>query len=226
MNDLLTLIEKRQSIRAFTEQSVDAKQIFQILHSARFAPSGVNTQPWQVAVVTGHRKKELEDAIYEAFLDGQLPRPDYAYYPTEWFEPYKQRRYECGMALYEAIDVKKQDKTKRREAWARNYQFFGAPVGLFFLIDRRLEKGSWLDMGLFIQNVMLAATALDLGTCPQAALAEYPDIVRDYLDIDPEMSVVCGMALGHPDWNHPINQYRTARLDINKFTTWYDGFND
>jgi nitroreductase len=201
----------RQSVRAFLNKPVSEEQVQKILNTAKWAPSGVNTQPWRVVGVAGSEKQALSTALLKQFDAKTSSNPDYHYYPTEWFEPYKSRRKACGLALYSAVGIQLGEDKKRRAAWRRNYTFFDAPVGLLFFIDRRLEKGSWLDMGLFLQNVMLAARGFGLETCPQASLAEYPDTVRQILQISNNWAVVCGMAVGYADWDHPINQYRTAR---------------
>lgn len=219
--DCIKAIQNRQSIRAYTEKAVPRALIEKILLAARFAPSGVNTQPWRVAVVTGDIKASISNAFIEAREQEKPPNPDYNYYPSDWFEPYQNRRKACGLALYSAVGIEKGDTEKRKVQWYKNYTFFGAPVGLFFFLDQRMEKGSWLDMGMFIQNVMLAARDLGLETCPQAAMAEYPDIVRAQLQLDTQWAVVCGMALGYADMSHPINQYRTKREPLDTFCQWF-----
>lgn len=222
VEDALTLMRDRRSIRAFLRTPVAPDTITRILDIARFAPSGVNTQPWQVAIVGPHHQQKITAAIIAA-REQQLPEnPDYSYYPAQWFEPYKSRRKTCGLALYGALNIKIGDEAARKKQWYKNYSFFDAPIGLIFYLHRDLNKGSWMDMGMFIQNVMLAARALGLESCPQAAMAEYPDIIREHLQISPEYHIVCGMALGYADWSHPINQYRTSRETVSSFTVWHD----
>lgn len=216
-------IKGRHSTRAFLQTSVPKHTLDSILEVARYAPSGVNTQPWKVIVITGTFKDTLGEAIIHARKNGLEPNPDYAYYPTQWREPYKSRRKACGLALYSAIHIQKDDQEGREAAWYRNYHFFEAPIGLLFFLDRDLEKGSWLDMGMFIQNVMLAARDHGLDTCPQASLAEYPDIVRSFLAptyVSENQALVCGMALGFADNEHPINQYRTSREPVASFAQY------
>ncbi len=215
-------IRERHSTRAYLDKPVAHDTVEAILELARQAPSGVNTQPWQVCVLTGQTKQQLGEAIIQARDSGQNENPDYAYYPREWHSPYRERRKSCGLALYQALDIGREDRDKQKAAWYRNYRFFDAPIGLLFLIDRQLEKGSWLDMGLFIQNVMLAAKGFGLDTCPQASLAEFPDIVRKQLDLPTDLQVVCGMALGYADPDHPVNRYRLERLPVSEFTRWYE----
>jgi len=220
--DVLQAIKERRSVRAFLNKSVPPELINAILEAAKFAPSGVNTQPWRVAVVgTAHRKKITAD-ILQARAAKTPENPDYQYYPTEWHEPFKSRRKACGLALYSALGINKDDVEKRQQQWYRNYAFFEAPAAFIFYLDAKLCKGSWMDMGMFLQNVMLAARHFGLETCPQAALAEYPDIIRQHLNISKDFHIVCGMALGYADWSHPINQYRTEREALNDFTSWHD----
>ena len=220
--NIIDALRSRQSTRAYLDKAVDRGIIEAMLDAARWSPSGTNMQPWQVCVVSGVTQQKLGDAILAARANAEPPNPDYQYYPEHWVEPYKSRRFECGMAMYSALDIGREDKARRQQLWDANYRFFGAPVGLLFFIDRSLAQGSWVDMGMFIQSVMLAALEFDLATAPQAALAEYPSIVREILQVGDEQALVCGMSLGYPDKNHPVNQYRTSRLGIDGFCRWYN----
>lgn len=220
--NVIQAIRERRSVRAFLNKPVSDELINLILEAARFAPSGVNTQPWQVAVVGPKHRQKITADILDAKAAGTPENPDYPYYPSEWYEPFKERRKACGLALYGALHIDKSDVEKRQQQWYRNYAFFEAPAALVFYLDAKLCKGSWMDIGMFLQNVMLAARHYDLETCPQAALAEYPDIIRKRLSLSADRHIVCGMALGYADWSHPINQYRTAREAVNDFTTWHD----
>lgn len=214
-------MKKRHATRGFTRQAVSHDLIEQILEAARWAPSGVNTQPWNVVVVEGETKKLLAERIIAARENNQPPNSDYEYYPEQWEEPFKSRRKDTGLALYQALEIRREDAEKQKQAWYNNYHFFGAPVGLIFYIDKKLNQGSWIDIGMFLQNVMLAATSLGLNTCPQAAMAEYPDIIRETLEIDNQYHIVCGMALGYEDPTHPANSYRLEREPPENFTTWF-----
>lgn len=191
-----------------------------ILETARWSPSGANMQPWRVIVVTGKVKDRIAKACAEAFRSGAEAKPDYQYYPSEWKEPYKSRRKNTGLALYAALEIERQDKEKRIEAWIGNYNFFGAPIGLLFFIDKALAHGSLIDCGMFIQSVSLAAIGLGLATCPQAALADYPDIIRQEVGVDESWTLLCGMAMGYKDPDHPVNGYRTSREEVSAFTEW------
>lgn len=218
--DILQAMRQRSSIRAFLDVPVERRTIEAVLEAARWAPSGVNAQPWEVVVVEGAFKKLLTRELLKARRAGEPERPDYRIYPESWKEPYLPRRKACGLALYKALGIGKEDADRRLKAWELNYSFFGAPAGLLFFLDRDLVQGSWVDIGMFIQNVMLAALAHNLGTCPQAALAEYPDIARRVLDVPESKALVCGMSIGIPDLSAPVNSYRTAREETSVFTTW------
>jgi nitroreductase len=220
--DVVEALKRRKSTRAFLERSVDKAVIEQILAAARHAPSGANTQPWQVAVVTGERKLQLQQCIEQAFRDGAGAGMDYLYYPTEWIEPYRSRRRECGQQLYKALHIERTDKDRQRDQWAANYRAFDAPVALFFFMDAGLQTGSFLDYGMFLQSLMLAAVEEGLATCPQAALAEYPAVVKQALGYPDSSVLVCGMALGYEDPDQPVNRYRVPRQEVAAFTRWFE----
>jgi len=214
-------IRNRKSTRAFINKPVSDELINDILECARWAPSGVNSQPWQVAVLTGETKLKVSKVLAKLRADGAKAKQDYEYYPTEIKEPYISRKRACGHALYNAIGIKRNDIEKRKAQWMKNYQGFGSPVTLLFFVDAILEKGSWVDAGMFIQNIMLAARGLGLETCPQAALAEYPDAIRKILNIPNSKKLICGMALGYADYDDPSYQYRTEREPVENFAQWY-----
>ena len=220
--DVLEAMRGRKSTRAYLDKPVARETVEAILDAARWAPSGVNSQPWQVAVVTGTIKARIGDELLAARQARQPENPDYAYYPKDWQEPYKSRRKATGLALYQALNIGKDDAFARIKAWNNNYRFFGAPVGLLFFVDRALAQGAWVDMGMFIQNVMLAARGHGLETCPQASLAEYPVIVRGILTIPATRALVCGMALGYADASAPVNCYRIEREPVGAFMSWYE----
>ncbi|MDX1352569.1 MAG: nitroreductase [Thiomicrorhabdus sp.] len=215
-------IKQRQSTRAYTQKPVDIEVIKSILETAKYAPSGVNTQPWQVSIVTGETKKRLTQQMIHAFKAQQTEPMDYQYYPKEWHAPYKARRIETGTRLYAALDIKREDKEKRLAQWEANYNAFGAPVMLLFFIDSSLKTGSYLDYGMFLQNIMLLAEEQGLATCPQGALGEFPSIVKRELNIENSKKLIGGMALGYKDEAHPVNQYRTERVALNEFCHFYD----
>jgi nitroreductase len=215
-------IQTRKSVRAYLDKEITDEQINQLLSLASCSPSGANTQPWQVAVVRGETKLKMQRGFEQAFASDKKVEKDYQYYPIEWIEPFKQRRVDCGQQLYNALDIKREDRDRRREQWARNYRAFDAPVLLMFFLDGSLEAGSYIDTGMFLQTLMIAAVDMGLATCPEAALAEYPDVVRDALGMPRGTKVICGMALGYEDAGQAVNQYRTPRAEPSTFTTWFD----
>jgi nitroreductase len=219
---VISALKGRFSTRAYLDKPVPKSVVKAVLECARWSPSGANLQPWQVVVIMGETKAQLSAAIVEAYESGIKPHPEYPYYPEQWFEPYKDRRFQTGMALYRALGIERRDKSRREQQWKANYDFFGAPVGLLFLVEKRLGYGCWLDMGIFIQSIMLAARAYELSTCPQAAMADYPDVIRKRLKLSDGMQVMCGMSLGYADEQHPVNNYRTEREAVDHFTSWYD----
>jgi len=219
--DTFESIKQRKSVRAFLNKEVEKEKIEKLLNTAKYAPSGVNMQPWKVAVVSGEKKQQLEQKLQEAFESGEDERMDYNYYPLEWKEPYKTRRKETGLLMYKTLHITREDKQKQFEQWKANYRAFDAPVVLYFFIDKHLEKDSYLDYGMFLQNVMLCAVNLGLGTCTQAALAQYPDIVKNELAIEEDKLLLCGIALGYEDTKNIINTYRTPRIELEEFTKFY-----
>ncbi len=219
--DIRTAIKERKSVRKFLDKPVDKRTIEELLEVAKWAPSGANCQPWRVDVVMGKKKDEITRAILEAKEKGITEEPEMDYYPETWKNPYKERRFKCGLALYSAIGIKRGDVEARKEAWFRNYKFFDAPVGLFFSMPKCLGTGYLVDMGIFIQTVALAALDFGLSTCIQASLAEYPNTVKRILDIPDTFSLICGMSLGYEDKNAPINSFRTQRVSIEDFVNWH-----
>lgn len=214
-------IRNRKSVRAFTNRPVDKEIIIALLDIAKHAPSGANTQPWQVAVLTDNKKKELQDRMESAFRSGTRGEKDYNYYPETWLSPYKGRRTSCGKQLYAALGIERQDKERRLDQWIANYRAFDAPVMLLFFIDSSLATGSYIDYGMFLQSLMLAAEEAGLATCPQAALAEYPQLARDLLGYPDTCLLLCGMSLGYEDKNADVNGYRTPREEVSAFTRFF-----
>lgn len=217
------VIVGRRSYRKFLNDPVERETVEKILEVSSRAPSGTNMQPWNVYAVAGDIKTQLSDAILDAHYHHQDDhKSEYGYYPDGFEEPYKSRRRKVGLDLYGLLGIQKGDGEKMLEQHGRNYLFFDAPVGLIFTIDRSLKIGSWLDYGMFLQNIMIAAQARGLGTCPQAAFAKYHTIIREILDIPPEKIVVCGMALGVVDMDAVENQLETERVPVNQFTQYYN----
>ncbi len=219
--ETLDAIRARKSVRAYLDKDVPNDVIRQLVSLAACAPSGANSQPWQVSILRGRTKQELEQRMTEQFEAGIEANQDYDYYPTKWFDPYQTRRVNCGHQLYSALSVERGDRERRRQQWIANYGGFGAPIVMIFTLHKDLAIGSYMDTAMFIQTLMLAAVDMGLATCPEAALASYPDIMRDLLGLGEEEVVLCGLALGYEDSSAPVNQYRTPRESPDNFTRWY-----
>lgn len=210
----LEAITSRRSVRGYTDQSVPMSTIDHILEASARAPSGTNMQPWQVTVVTGAAKARITDGVMAARRSGEVHKAEYQYYPKMFPEPYITRRRKVGWDMYGLVDIKKGDTERMTAQHDQNFTFFEAPVGLFFTIHKSLEIGSWLDYGMFIQNVMTAARVEGLHTCAQAAWADFHQIIRRELGMPEDQTVVCGMALGYEDTTAPINALRTVRAPL------------
>ena len=208
-------------MRGFLPAEVPRAVIEDILAVAARAPSGTNTQPWQVHVLTGVPLAALSRDIVAAYddpVERATHTEEYAYYPTEWQSPYIDRRRKVGWDLYGLLGIAKTDKAAMHAQHGRNYAFFGAPVGLMFTIDRVLQQGSWLDYGMFLQSVMVAARGRGLDTCPQAAFMQFHRIIGRHLSLSPQQMVVCGMSLGHADPDAVANRLVTEREPVSGFT--------
>jgi nitroreductase len=218
-------ISSRRSIRAFLPTPVPRETIEAILQVAARAPSGTNTQPWKVVVLTGEAKTALSQKIRAAFDDPAqraTHSEEYAYYPTQWQPPYIDRRRKVGWDLYALLGIGKADKQRMHEQHRRNYDFFDAPVGLIFTIDRVMQQGSWLDYGMFLQSIMIAARARGLDTCPQAAFTQFHRLIAEQLKLPDHEMVVCGMSLGHADASKIENNLVTEREPVSGFATFVE----
>ncbi len=218
-------IATRQSVRAFLPTPVPRATVEEILAIAARAPSGTNTQPWKVTVLTGSAKDRLSTAIMTVYNDAEVRRQhteEYAYYPTQWIEPYLGRRRKIGWDLYGLLGIGKTDKERMHAQHGRNYLFFDAPVGMIFTIDRIMEQGSWLDYGMFLENIMVAARARGLDTCPQAAFMQFHRVIKTELALPDNEMVVCGMSLGHADMSHIENSLVTEREPVAGFARFVE----
>lgn len=219
------VIQSRYSCRAFLPRPVPRTTIEEILAVASRAPSGTNIQPWRAWVLTGETKAALTERLLAAFDDPEeaaTHADPYQYYPKQWISPYIDRRRKVGLQLYGLLGIQKGDAERMHEQFARNYKFFDAPVGLIFTVDRVMEQGSWLDYGMFLQNVMLAAKARGLDTCPQAALIQFHRIIRQTLEIPDNETLICGMSLGYADPAAPENTLRTERAPLSEWVSFRD----
>lgn len=209
-------IERRISVRSFKSDPVSSRQVLTLLEKAARAPSGGNLQPWRVHALTGAPLGKLRE---RAVANPLGEPPEYQVYPDSLWDPYRRRRFECGEDLYATIGIPREDRAGRLQQLARNALLFGAPVGLFFSIDRRLGPPQWADLGMFIQTLMLLAVEDGLSTCAQEYWSRYPKTLADLLDLPAEEMVFCGMALGYAD-EHPINTLRTGRDPASDWATF------
>lgn len=222
-------IVSRMSARAFTSQAVAKTDLEEILSVASRAPSGTNCQPWRVYVLTGSSRDGLVDKVCAAHdairTDPALAAQyveEYDYYPQKWVSPYIDRRRENGWGLYGLLGIGKADKDKMHAQQQRNFRFFDAPVGLMFTVDRVMGRGSLVDYGAFMQNIMVAARGRGMHTCPQAAWNGFAKIIMPHIGAGPEEMLVCGMSLGYADEAALVNTFHTPRVPVQEFTTWLD----
>jgi nitroreductase len=218
-------ITSRKSVRAFLPTPVPRGTIEDMLRVASRAPSGTNTQPWKVYVLTGTSKSELSSKILAAYDDPEeaaTHKEEYAYYPTEWRAPFIDRRRKIGWDLYGLLKIGKTDKARMHDQHGRNYSFFDAPVGLMFTIDRVMQQGSWMDYGMFLQSLMVAARARGLDTCPQAAFTQFHRIIMEHIGAPPNEMLVCGMSLGVADTAAPENALVTEREPVAGFACFLE----
>jgi nitroreductase len=220
-------ITSRRSVRAFTEQEVSRQTLTDLLQVASRAPSGTNTQPWKVYVLQGASRAALVNKVCSAH-DAVRANPalaaeyqeEYDYYPQQWVSPYIDRRRENGWGLYGLLGIGKGDKDKMHSQHQGNYRFFDAPVGLMFTIDRVMGRGSLMDYGMFLQNIMVAARGHGLHTCPQAAWNGFAKIILPHIGAGENEMLVCGMALGHANESAVVNTFHTPRVPVDEFTHW------
>lgn len=214
-------IKTRKSIRGFLDKDVDFELIQEMLEIARFSPSSTNTQPWEVCVVSGATKKSLDTKMLSAFQSGQKGQMDYKYYPDTFSKSMRSKQVELGKKMYGLLGITKDDKEASIKQWGRNYTSFDAPVTIYFFMDKNLERGSFMDCGMFIQTLALMATQKGLSTCLQASLGQYSDIVRQELNISDDKILLCGMALGYEDETALINTFKSDRMEVEEFTKFY-----
>lgn len=218
-------IVSRRAVRRFLATEVPQELVMRLLHVAARAPSGSNMQPWRVHVLTGPSLRALVDELARLQVDvaalASLPPDEYQYYPAQWRSPYLERRRQIGGALYQLLRISRGDKEGMARQHARNYCFFDAPVGLIFTIDRSLAPGSLLDYGMFLQNIMVAARAHGLDTCPQGAFMHRYQTISRFLSLPSEQMLLCGMALGHADPGAVENRLESPREEVSSFATFH-----
>jgi nitroreductase len=212
----------RRSIRRFLPANVAKEKIEKILAGAAFAPSGHNIQPWHVYVVEGEKKEKITNTIIESIKSGEVKnfKQEFDYYPTEWFEPYISRRRAVGFELYKLLNISRDDYEARDKQMQENFYFFGAPVGMFITMDRRLAEGTFIDLGMFIQSILVGARGEGLHTCGQVAFTRFHTLISRELNFHENEMLVCAVSIGYEDTSAPENQLRVDKLPFEKFTTF------
>ncbi len=212
-------VDQRMSVRAFTPERPPRSVVEDILRRAARAPSGGNLQPWRVHVLTGQPLAALLADVAGILADpARRETPEYDVYPKDLWDPLRTRRFQAGEDLYATLGVPREDRAGRLTQFANNFRLFGAPVGLFFILDRRVGPPQWSDMGMLMQTVMLLAVAAGLDTCAQEAWSQFPRTIARHLDLGEHEMLFSGMALGYRDATHPINSLRTRREALEDFT--------
>ena len=218
-------LASRRSVRDFLPTPVDAALIRRVLTAAARAPSGGNVQPWHIDVVGGERLDELkalmQRRLQEVAAGDTSEKPEYDIYPKELVAPYRDYRFQLGEARYATLGIPREDKAARLQWFARNYQFFGAPMALFCSIDRRMGAPQWSDLGMFLQSVMLLLREEGLDSCPQECWSIYPQTIARFIDMPPERMLFCGMSIGHCNPQHPVNQLVPERAGLAQFARFH-----
>ena len=214
----------RRSVRRFLPKTVPVEKINNILECATFAPSGHNIQPWHVYVVQGKKKEAITNSILESIKDGSAKsfKQEFDYYPTEWFEPFISRRRAVGFELYKLLNISKDDYEARDRQMQENFHFFGAPVGMFITMDKRLATGTFMDVGMFIQSILVGARGEGLHSCGQVAFTKFHTILSKELEFDENEMLVCGVSMGYEDEDAPENKLRVEKLKHDQFSTFID----
>ncbi|MBE2993085.1 nitroreductase [Sphingomonas sp. CFBP 13603] len=217
--DVTEAIAARRSVRGFLNTPVDPALLRDLAIKASRAATGGNLQPWHIAIVQGEPLTRLKATMVEKFAAGEAETPAYDVYPRDLVAPYRDRRYAVGEAMYAHLGIPRDDKPARREWFARNFQFFGAPAAYFCTVDKRMGPPQWSDLGMYLQNLMLLAVDAGLATCPQECWAMYPETVGRVLDMPDDRMLFCGMAIGYEDKGAPVNALRTERADEAEWLT-------
>ena len=217
-------IMSRRSVRKFLPKPVPMDSLRRIIEGAGMAPSGNNIQPWKLYVVGGAKKDAISADILDAIANGNQDdyQPEFPYYPTKWFEPFKSRRQETGFGLYDKLGIARDDRAARNAQMNRNYEFFDAPIGLFVAFHRDLATGTYMDIGMFIENILIGARGEGLHTCGQAAFTWFHSVVRKHLEMPDEELLACGISMGFEDEGAVENEFRVSKLAIEEFTTFLD----
>lgn len=208
-------VRSRRSVRAFLDRPVDTHLVLRVLTEATRAPSGGNLQPWQVVVLTGSALVDLRARVRGRLeTGGAMPQPEYPIYPSPLHSPYRERRFDNGEQLYAALGIPREDKTSRLLQFAKNWDFFGAPVGVLLFVDRRMGAAQWADLGGYLQTVLLLLRDAGLDGCPQEAWSAQHDLVAEVVEVPEEHLLFCGIAVGYGDPDHPVNSFVSDRADV------------
>ena len=219
--NIIEAIQKRQSVRSFTKQKVTSEIIKEILNISKFAPSGGNTQPWKVYVLNEKIIEKLEVAVMHNLDNGISEKPNFSIYPQPMSEHLKNRVKECGRLMYDALAIEKDDIEGRLNQLKQNFSFFGAPVGMLITVEKEVDLNGWGHVGHFVQNLCLSSMEFGLGTCLQESWSMYPETVQKITKFSESEVLWCGVALGYPNKDHPINNYRTPREKIEDFAKFF-----
>jgi nitroreductase len=214
-------LRARTSIREFLPTPLPESTVREILDVARWAPSGGNLQPWKVIAVAGDERDAVTELAKRVLSENPTGEAtDFPVYPEKLWEPYRTRRYDLGEAMYELLEIPRADKMARLMRFARNYEFFGAPVGLFFVIDRRMGHGQWAHLGMFMQSIALVAIERGVSSCMQEAWAAVRRSLGAHFGLSDDEVLYCGMSLGYADTSQPVNELRSERASVDEFTTF------
>ena len=216
------LIESRYSVRSFLDKDVDFKKVKSILDTANSAPSGGNIQPWKVYVLGNNSKNELITQALNNYDTGVQEDIEYEIYPKPLAEEYKKRRSQCAADMYDALSIARDDIDTRLKQVRENFKFFGAPIGMIVTIDKSFAQNGWGHVGMFLQNLWLTAINEGLGVCLQESWSIYPKTVKKVIDCPDSEIIWCGIAMGYPNNEDPINNYRTSRDSLDTFTSFID----
>jgi len=214
--NVLEAVQSRMSVRAFTDKKVPVETVKRVMKVASRAPSGGNIQPWRIVILSEDKLAEFK-ALMETRLSG-TPHPDgeapeYAVYPPKIKEPYRTVRFENGEQLYGRLGISRDEKPKRLEWFANNFRFFGAPAAIFCFVDRIMGPPQWSDLGMHLQTAMLLFQEEGIDTCAQECWSMYPKTIREFCDMEDDLMLFCGMAIGYRDGNHPVNDMQTPRME-------------
>ncbi len=214
-------IKQRRSVRAYLDKPVAPQLIEKIFQQAQDSPSNCNTQPWHVVVVSGEARDRLEKAMVADILSGKPPTPYFTPGDQGLKDEYRKRQIDCAVALYGAMNIKKEDKQKRQELMVQNWQFFGAPHAAFFSMPKTMSEINAVDMGIYLQSIMLLLTENGLSSCPQGALAMYPDAVHEMTNVPEGHAIMFGLSFGYAKDDAVINSFDVGREELSTSVTFY-----